>query len=110
VVERAPSRQTETVLATAAGNVEAGPSEVAVYMETVASDKVVGLIRRAQTPLFLPLDENMGPSDESYIDEAEGSSSEEGSKEGSEDEDENVKEDEDVEEANEMDIDQTLRD
>jgi hypothetical protein len=57
-----------------------------------------------QTPLFLPSDTNTEPSDESYIDEAEGS----GSKEGSEDE--NMEEDEDEEEADEMDVDQTLRD
>jgi hypothetical protein len=104
VVEGAPSRQMETVLVMAAGNTEAGPLEAVVYTETVASDEVVGLIRRAQTPLFLPLDENTEPSDESYIDEAEGSSSEEGSG------DENVEEDEVEEEANEMDIDQTFRD
>jgi hypothetical protein len=66
----------------------------------------IGLIRWAWSPLFLPLDRNTEPSDESYVDEAEGSSSEE----GSEDEDENVEEDEDEEEANEMDVDQTLRD
>jgi hypothetical protein len=81
-------------------------------METIASDEVVGLIRWAQTPLFLPLDENTEPSDESYIDEAEGSGNEEGSedenKDVEEDEDEYV--DEDVEEANRIDIDQTLRD
>jgi hypothetical protein len=97
----APSRQTETVPAMAAGNAEAGPSEA-----------VVGLIRRARTPLFLPSDENTEPSDESYIDEAKGSGSEEGSKDENEDVEENVGEDvdEDVEEADEMDVDQTLRD
>jgi hypothetical protein len=101
VAEGAPSRQTETILATAAGNAEAGPSGAAV-----------GLIRQARTPLFLPSDENTEPSDESYVDEAKGSSS----KEGSEDVEENVREDvdedveEDVEEADEMDVDQTLRD
>jgi hypothetical protein len=94
------ARQTEIVLATAAGNTEAGPSEAAVYTETLASDEVVGLIRHARTPVFLPSDENTEPSDGLYVDEAEGSGSEEGS------EDEN----EDVEEADEMDIDQTLRD
>jgi hypothetical protein len=49
-VEGAPSRQMETVPAMVAGNTEAGPSEAAVYMETIASDEVVGLIRRARTP------------------------------------------------------------
>jgi hypothetical protein len=101
--EGASSRQTETVPVTAVGNAEAGPSEAAVE-----------LIRRAQTPLFLPSDENMEPSDESYVDEAKGSSSgsEEGSEEGSADENADVEEDvdEDVEEADEMDVDQTLRD
>jgi hypothetical protein len=96
-VEGVPSRQTETVPAMVVGNAEAGPSEAVVYMETVALDEVVGLIRWARTPLFLPSDENTEPSDESYVDEAEGSGSEEGV-------------DEDVEEANEMDMDQTLRD
>jgi hypothetical protein len=105
-VEGVPSRQTETVPTTAAGNSEAGPSEVAVYMETVALDEVVGLIRQAWTPLFLPSDENMEPSDELYVNEAKGSSIEEGSK----DENEDVEEDEGEEEADEMDIDQTLRD
>jgi hypothetical protein len=74
-------------------------------METIALDKI-GLIRRAWSPLFLPLDGNMEPSDESYVDEAEGSGSEEGSK----DEDENVEEDEDEGGANKMNVDQTLRD
>jgi hypothetical protein len=101
--EGAPSRQTETVPATAVGNAEAGPSEAAV-----------GLIRRARTPLFLPSDENMEPSDESYVDEAKGSGSgrKEGSEEGSADENVDVEEDvdEDVEEADEMDVDETLRD
>jgi hypothetical protein len=103
VAEGAPSRQTETVPATAAGNAEAGPSGAAV-----------GLIRQARTPLFLPSDENTKPSDESYVDEAKGS--EESSAEGSEDVEENVREDvdedveEDEEEADEMDVDQTLRD
>jgi hypothetical protein len=87
--EGAPSRQTETVPAMAAGNARAGPSEAAV-----------GLIRRTRTPLFLPSDENTEPSDESYVNEAKGS--------GSEDENEDVEED--VEEADEMDVDQTLRD
>jgi hypothetical protein len=112
VAEGAPSRQMEIVPAMAAGNAEAGPSEVAVYTETVASDEVVGLIRRARTPLFLPSDKNTEPSDELYVDEAEGSGSEEGSKDENkdveEDEDEDV--DEDVEETDEMDVDQTLRD
>jgi hypothetical protein len=112
VAEGVPLRQTETFPATVAGNAEAGPLEAAVYTETVALDEVVGLIRQAQTPLFLPSDENTEPSDELYVDEAKGS----GSEEGSEDENEDVKEDEDedvdedVEEADEMDIDQTLRD
>jgi hypothetical protein len=72
----------------------------------------VELIRRARTPLFLPSDENTEPSDESYVDEAKGSGSEEGSEEGSTEENADVEEDmdEDVEEADEMDIDQTLRD
>jgi hypothetical protein len=103
VAEGVPSRQTEIVLATVAGNAEAGPSGV-----------VVGLIRRARTPLFLPSDENMEPSDESYIDEAKGSGSgnEESSAEGSEDMEENAREDveEDEEEVDEMDVDQMLRD
>jgi hypothetical protein len=85
-----------------AGNAEAGPSGVVVYMETVALDEV-GLIRWAWTPLFLPSDANMEPSDKSYIDEAKGSSSEVAS------EDENGEEDEDEEEADKMDVDQTLR-
>jgi hypothetical protein len=86
----------------AAGNTEAGPSAAAVDMETVALDEV-GLIRWAWTPLFLPSDENTEPSDESYVDEAEGS----GSKESSDGE--NVAEDETEEEADEMDVNQTLR-
>jgi hypothetical protein len=91
----------ETVPAMAAGNAEAGPSEAAV-----------GLIRQARTPLFLPSDENMELSDESYVDEAKGSSSEEGSEDENENVEENVGEDvdDDVEEADEMDVDQTLRD
>jgi hypothetical protein len=105
--EGVPSRQTETVPATAAGNAEAGPLGAAV-----------GLIRQARTPLFLPSDENTEPSDESYVNEAKGSSSssKESSTEGSEDVEENVREDvdedveEDEEEADEMDVDQTLRD
>jgi hypothetical protein len=100
--EGAPSRQTEIVPATVAGNAEAGPSGVAA-----------GLIRRARTPLFLPSDENTEPSNESYVDEAKGngSGSKESSAEGSEDMEENVREDvEEEEEANEMDIDLTLRD
>jgi hypothetical protein len=44
VVERAPSRQTETVWVAAVGNTEAGPSGAAVYTETVALDEV-GLMR-----------------------------------------------------------------
>jgi hypothetical protein len=88
----------------AAGNAEAGPLEVAIYMETIALDEVVGLIRQAWTALFLPLDKNTEPSDESYVNEAKGSSSEEGSedknKDVEEDEDEDV--DEDVEEADKM--------
>jgi hypothetical protein len=101
VAEGAPSRQTEIVLATIAGNAEAGPSGAAA----------VGLIRRARTPLFLPSDENTEPSDESYVDEAKGSSSgsEESSAEDSEDMEENVREDVE-EEADEMDVDQMLRD
>jgi hypothetical protein len=120
--------ESAAVPAMAAGNTEAGPSEAAVYTETVASDAVVGLIKRAWTPLFLPSDENTEPSDESYIDEAKGSGSEEGSEDENEDveedEDEDVEEDEDVdveedededvgedvEEADKIDIDQTLRD
>jgi hypothetical protein len=98
-VEGAPLRQTETVLATAAGNAEAGPSEAVVSTGTIASDKV-GLIRQVQTPLFLLSVEHTEPSDESYINEAKGS----GSK------DKNVEENEDEEEANEMDVDQILRD
>jgi hypothetical protein len=92
--EGAPSRQTEIIPAAVAGNAEAGPSGA-----------VVGLIRRAQTPLFLPSDENTEPSNESYVDEAKGSGS--GSEESSADENADVEED--VEEANEMDVDQTLR-
>jgi hypothetical protein len=103
VAEGAPSRWIETVWATAAGNAEAGPAGAAVYTETVGLDKV-GLIRQAQTPLFLPLDTNTELSDELYVDEAEGSSSKAGS------EDENREEDKDKEEANEMDVDLTLRD
>jgi hypothetical protein len=95
--EGVPSRQTETVPATVAGNAEAGPLGV-----------VVGLIRWTRTPLFLLSDENTEPNDESYVDEAKGSGSEESSEEGSEDVEENVRED--VEEADEMDVDQTLRD
>jgi hypothetical protein len=97
--EGAPSRQTETVPAVAAGNAEAGPSEVAV-----------GLIRQARTPLFLPSDENTEPSNESYVDEAKGSSS--SSEEGSEEDsvDENTDVEEDMDEVDEMDVDQTLRD
>jgi hypothetical protein len=93
--EGAPSRQTEIVPATVAGNAEAGPSGVAA-----------GLIRRAWTPLFLPSDENMEPSDESYVNEAKGS------EESRADENVDVEEDvdEDAEEADEMDVDQTLRD
>jgi hypothetical protein len=34
----------------------------------------VGLIRQAWTPLFLLSDKNTEPSDESYVDEAKGSS------------------------------------
>jgi hypothetical protein len=101
--EGAPSRQMETVLVTAAGNAEAGPSEAAVSTGTIALDEV-GWIRQAQTPLFLPSDENTEPSDESYIDEVEGSGSEAAS------EDKNKEEDEDEEEADKMDVDQTLRD
>jgi hypothetical protein len=108
VVDRAPSWQMETVPVMVVGNAEAGPLEVVVYTETVALDEVVGLIRRAWTPLFLPLDENMEPSDDLYVDEAEDSSSEEGSKDENEDVEEG--EDEDVDEADEMDVDQTLRD
>jgi hypothetical protein len=97
----APSRQTETVLAMAAGNAEAGPSEAAV-----------GLVRWARTPLFLPSDKNTEPSDESYVNEAKGSGSEEGSEDENKDVEEDVDEDveEEEEEADEMDIDQTLRD
>jgi hypothetical protein len=90
----APSRQTEIVPAAVVGNAEAGPSGVAA-----------GLIRRARTPLFLPSDENTEPNDESYIDEAKGGGS--GSEESSVDENTDVKED--VEEADEMDVDQMLR-
>jgi hypothetical protein len=94
-VEGAPLRQTEIVPVAVAGNAEASPLGAAA-----------GLIRRAWTPLFLPSDENMEPSDESYVSEAKGSgsSSEESSA------DENVDVEEDVEEADEMDVDQTLRD
>jgi hypothetical protein len=67
VAEGVPLRQTETVLVTVAGNTEAGHLEAAVYTETIALDEVVGLIRRARTPLFLPLDKNTEPSDESYL-------------------------------------------
>jgi hypothetical protein len=86
-----------------AANAEAGPLGAAV-----------GLIRRAQTTLFLPSDENTEPSDELYVDEAKGSGSgsEESSMEGSNDLEENVREDleEEEEEVDKMDIDQTLRD
>jgi hypothetical protein len=92
----------ETIPAMAAGNAEAGPSVAARYTETVDVELVAGLIRWAQTPLFLLSDENTEPSDESYIDEAKGSGS--GNKEGS------TESREDVEEDEEMDIDQTLRD
>jgi hypothetical protein len=98
-LERTSSRQVGVVptegLAAGGTEAEAGPSEAAVE-----------LTRRARTPLFLPSDENTEPSDESFVDEAKGSgsNSEEGSEEGSTDEEE------DVEEADEMDIDQTLRD
>jgi hypothetical protein len=102
--EGVPSRQMEIVLATVAGNAEAGPLGAAA----------VGLIRWAQTPLFLLSDKNMEPSDESYINEAKGSgsSSEESSTEDSKDMEENVREDveEEEEEADKMDMDQTLRD
>jgi hypothetical protein len=96
--EGTPSRQTEIVPAAVAGNAEAGPSGA-----------VEGLIRQARTPLSLPSDENTEPSDESYVDEAKGSSS--GSEESSADENADVEEDmeEDMEEADEMDVDQTLR-
>jgi hypothetical protein len=108
----------ETVPAAMAGNAEAGPLAAVGYAETIDSEMVARLVRRAQTPLFLPSDENTEPSNESYIDEAKGtgSGSEESSAEGSEDVEENVREDvdedveEDEEEADEMDIDQTLRD
>jgi hypothetical protein len=112
--EGVPSVQTEIVPAAMAGNTEAGPSAAAGYAETVDSETVARLVRRTWTPLFLPSDENMEPSDEPYVDEAKGTSSgsEESSAEGSEDVEENVDEDveEDEEEADEMDIDQTLRD
>jgi hypothetical protein len=103
--EGAPSVQTETVPAATAGNAEAGPSTVVGYAETVDSEMVAGLVRRARTPLFLLSAENTEPSDESYVDEAKGSGSgsKESSAEGSEDVEENVEEDD------EMDIDQTLR-
>jgi hypothetical protein len=77
------------------GNAEAGPSAAAVDTETIALDEV-GLIRWAWTPLFLLSDENTEPSDESYVDEAKGSGSEESS------DDKNVAEDETEEEADEM--------
>jgi hypothetical protein len=92
----------ETVLAAAARNAEAGPLAVAGYAETIDAETVAGLIRRARTPLFLPSDENMEPSDELYVDEAKDSSS--GGEES------NVEGSKDVEEANKMDVDQTLRD
>jgi hypothetical protein len=85
-----------------------GPVAGGTEVEAGPSEAVVELIRWAQTPLFLPSDENMEPSDESYIDEAKGSGSEEGSEEGSADENADVEED--VDEDDEMDIDQTLRD
>jgi hypothetical protein len=111
-VEGALSRQTEIIPAMAAGNTEAGPSEAVVYTETIALDEVVGLIRWAWAPLFLPSDGNTDPSDESYVDDAEGSGSEEGSEDENEDVEEGEDEDvnEDVEEADKMDVDQTLRD
>jgi hypothetical protein len=96
-LERSSPRQVGVVPTTVVGNAEAGPSGAAV-----------GLIRRAQTPLFLPSDENTEPSDELYVDEAKGSGSgnEESSAEGNEDTEENAEEDEE----DEMDVDQTLRD
>jgi hypothetical protein len=94
--EGAPSRQMEIVPAAVAGNAEACPSGGAA-----------GLIRRARTPLFLPSDENTEPSNESYVDEAKGSGSEESSADENADVEEDV--DEDAEEADEMDVDQTLR-
>jgi hypothetical protein len=103
VVEGVPSRQMETVRATAVGNSEAGPLGVVVYTETIALDEV-GLIRWAWTPLFLLSDAKTEPSDELYVNEGEGSSSKEGSK------DKNGEEDEDEEEADNMDLNQTLRD
>jgi hypothetical protein len=86
-VEGAPSVQTETILAGAEGNAEAGPSAAVGYVETVDAESVAGLIRWAWTPLFLLSDENTEPSNESYVDEVKGSSSssKEGSTEGSED-------------------------
>jgi hypothetical protein len=91
-LERSSPRQAGVVptegLAAGGTEVEAGPSEAAVE-----------LIRCARTPLFLPSDENMEPSDESYVDEAKGSGSEEGSEEGSADENT------DVEDDDEMDVD-----
>jgi hypothetical protein len=95
--EGVPSRQTEIVPAAVAGNAEAGPSGAAA-----------GLIRQAWTPLFLLSDENTEPIDESYVDEAKGSGSEESSADENVDVEEDV--DEDAEEADEMDVDQTLRD
>jgi nitric oxide reductase activation protein len=95
-LERLSPRQVGVVPMMVVGNAEAGPSGV-----------VVGLMRRARTPLFLPSDENTEPSNESYVDEAKGSSSgnEESSTEGNEDMEENAEEEED-----EMDVEQTLRD
>jgi hypothetical protein len=87
----------ETVQVVAMGNAEAGSSGAALYTGTIALDEV-GLIRRAQTPLFLLLDAKTEPSDELYVDEAKDSSSEVAS------EDENGEEDEDEEEANKMDV------
>jgi hypothetical protein len=104
-LERSSPRRVGVVPTMVAGNAEAGPLGA-----------VVGLIRWAWTPLFLPSDENMEPSDESYVDEAKGSGSgnEESSAESNEDLEENAREDveEDVEEdeEDEMDVDQTLRD
>jgi hypothetical protein len=96
-LERSSPRRAGVIPMTVAGNPEAGPSGAAV-----------GLIRQARTPLFLPSDENTEPSDESYVNEAKGSSSgnEESSTEGNEDTEENAEE----EEEDEMDVDQTLRD
>jgi hypothetical protein len=100
-LERSSPRRAGVVPMTVAGNAEAGPSGA-----------VVGLIRQARTPLFLPSDENTDPSDESYVDEAKdsGSGNKESSAEGNEDTEESVREDVEEDVEDEMDVDQTLRD